>query len=283
MERKHKELNRYNEERWITNYELASQFFQTKGHYPTLKENRHLYQWAMQWWRNTYLTAPQDNKEKAGKLNNIGFIYKNGRDFYEQLWYRNFEEAKAFFNEHGHFPTFTENRKLRSWVRSWWKIGSTKHPDKVKLLAEIGYTYQTVENYSEKLWHECYSKAKTFYDKNGRFPKKGEAGSLRNWATRWWRKSASDCPDKALLLMEIGFSYKSVSDVYENKWIFHYQGAKAFFDKNGHFPNYKENTVLYIWAHNWWKQNYLILLEKNMEKAQLLQSIGFNFKQSDHE
>lgn len=274
-----KKPNRFNEERWMSNYSEALQYYKDTGGFPLQKDNLKLHQWASYWWRNVYLKNPELHQNKADMLTDIGFDYKSGSERCDLIWMKNYEEAKAFFDENGHFPTIRENKRIRSWVRTWWNTSADRHPDKVKLLQSIGYSYETVEQHSEKLWSECYEKAKTFFEQQGRFPKKGEGGNLRNWATRWWRKSAGIQPQKAKMLRDIGFSYMSVDEVYEQKWMEHYETACEFFHNNGHFPDRKENPMIDAWARTWWRESYLKYPEKNRQKVEMLTSIGFKFKQ----
>lgn len=208
MTAKENKTKLYNEEHWMSRYREVVSYVERNGNFPRQKDNTRLYQWAAHWWRNTYLQNPGQNNDKAQMLMDIGFKYRSGKELHDNMWMKNFNEAKAFYDEHGHFPTMRENKRLRSWVRVWWNSSADKHPDKVALLKTIGYVYETVEEHSEKLWMNCYERARVFFDKHGRFPRKGEGGNLRNWAVRWWRKSAQTQPEKAEMLGAIGFSTK---------------------------------------------------------------------------
>ena len=63
---------------WMKNYAEAQVFFEEHGHFPKQKENKKLYGWAYQWWKNTYLKNPELYQDKADMLISIGFKY-NGK------------------------------------------------------------------------------------------------------------------------------------------------------------------------------------------------------------
>lgn len=271
-------MNSYNEQRWQDNYLQAKTFFETHGHFPSQKEDRRLYVWARQWWLGG---GAGHYPDKARLLSDIGFACQTIKDYHDSLWLKNYHEAEAFYKKHGHFPTMKENSKLRSWVRAWWHCSARHNPQKAEMLRAIGYCYQSVEEHSDMLWYECYDKAKAFFQSNGRFPKKGEGGSLRNWATRWWRKSAADNPDKAYLLTSIGFTYQSVDEINEQKWTANYGAVLSFFRQHGHFPTRAEDMKLRLWADGWWRGTYLKNPQLHEKKAQLLKDAGFRYRGMD--
>lgn len=61
-------------------------------------------------------------------------------------WDANNAEAKAFYDEHRHFPTKKENPILRKWAVQWWIITYLKntelHQIKAEMLMAIGFKYK---------------------------------------------------------------------------------------------------------------------------------------------
>ena len=143
------------------------------------------------------------------------------------------------------------------------------------MLRQIGYVYQSVAERNDEQWMKNYLQCKEFFDKNGHFPEKTDDIRLRNWVNRWWKKTAEQQPDKAEMLSQLGFRYKSNIEVADERWYANYTLAKDFFDKHGRFPLYKEDTKIHSWARMWWKNSYLKNPVANEEKAQKLRNIGY--------
>ena len=262
---------------WDANYAEAKAFFDKNGHFPTQKENVRLCSWAWNWW---YRGGPDKSPEKARLLEEIGFIFQTVEEYYDKKWWKNYAEAKAFFEEHGHFPTKKENVRLYSWARNWWKRTYLKNPElhqeKADMLTAIGFTY----NSNDEIWIKNYAEAKTFFDKYGHFPTE-----KRVWAREWWRntylKSPKEHQVKANMLIAIGFIFR-VRDVRNDElWMKIFEECKAFFEEHGDFPTQKENVRLCSWAWNWWKRTYLKNTELHQEKADMLTAIGYEYKTVD--
>ena len=131
---------------WDANYAEAKVFSKEYGHFPTMKENAKLYGWAMNWWKNNYLKNPELHQDKAKMLTDIEFVYQSKDEFFDKKWWKNYEEAKAFFDEYGHLPTEKENRLLYGWAKQWWRNVYLKNPgmyqEKADMLTAIGFEYK---------------------------------------------------------------------------------------------------------------------------------------------
>ena len=198
---------------WEYNYKKTKDFYINHGWFPNIKDDKKLNHWAMQWWRNTYLKNPEIHQEKADMLMSIGFEYQSIDDRYDELWMKNYTEAKAFFEEYGHFPVHSESKRLSSWAKQWWiETGPDKSPEKAKMLSSIGFKYLNKNEYNENRWIKNYEKCKLFFEEHGRFPLKKENERLYAWAGSWWRnrylKNPSVLQPKADMLKAIGFEYK---------------------------------------------------------------------------
>lgn len=193
------------QKRWMTNYQLAKKFYQKHGHFPSRREKPRLYLWARQWWRRCCRANPNGWAVYADKLTAIGFFFCSGEQKQVQVWQMKYERARQFYEEHGHFPSLTEDKHLHEWARQWCSHFGHANPAKVQMLAEIGYVYQTAEEWNEKYWNRNYRECKTFFEEHNRFPSLTDNRRLFTWAGRWWQKSAAGQPDKADLLKEIGF------------------------------------------------------------------------------
>jgi len=270
---------------WNRNYTQAKAFFDENGHFPTYTENAKLYLWAQNWYTYHYLKNPDVNQEKSRLLAEIGFVYQKASERNDELWLKNYEKSKAFFNEHGHFPKQRENSTLYAWSVRWWLYSYQKNPEqnewKAEMLRNIGFEHQTLD----KSWMDNYRMAKAFFDEHGRFFKSTENQKLYDWARNWWKKSYLKYPEeneeKARLLTGVGFQpkeYMTQQQRNDNVWMKNYQEAKSFFDKTGHFPTHVENKFLYSWAKQWWVLSYLKNPQKNQAKADMLTSIGYAYR-----
>jgi len=201
---------------WDKNYAEAKAFFEEYGHFPTEKENKRLYGWVRNWWKRTYLKNPEINKEKADMLTAIGFMCQSMDDFFDKKWMVNYEEAKVFFEEYGHFPTEKENFKIHRWGVKWWvRVFLTdrkKNQEKADMLTVIGFVYKSKEDRYNKIWWKNYEEAKTFFEVHGHFPTAKENKRMYGWTRQWWTRVYLKNPEmhkeKADMLTAIGFEYK---------------------------------------------------------------------------
>lgn len=190
------------------NYAEAKAFFEQHGHFPSQKENKRLNQWGRIWWRNIYLKNMELYQEKADMLTAIGFVYQTIDVYLDKRFTRNYIECKAFFNIHGHFPTKKENKRLRAWANSLFVKNTDNNVDKIKLLKDIGFEYESNKTINNNKFMKNYKEAKAFFDEYGHFPNWKEDIRLYTWAHRIFTKSNVENKDlKQRLLTEIGFIY----------------------------------------------------------------------------
>ena len=261
---------------WNDLYKKAKAFYEEHGYFPSRQDDHQVYIWARCWWQHG---GPEKNSQKAKMLTNIGFNICSKEETAERNWQDRYNQLKAFYDEHGHFPSLTENKNLHTWATSWCVRHGGQNPEKVQLLADIGYVYQTAEQHNNKVWMKNYEEAKAFFEEHGRFPAYSENRKIQAWACQWWRNAYLMNPEKnaikASMLETIGFVHQTIDQMNENKWLKNYNESKAFFDEHGHFPTCKEYNRLYVWANYWYRYSYQMNPEKHQGKADLLRKIGF--------
>lgn len=203
--------NRY-DHLWMKNYEECKEFFEKHEHFPTMKECPKLHAWARSWWGLYGDKQP----EKAGMLQLVGYTYKTVEQRGDEQWLKNYEECKAFFDQHGRFPEKADNIRLRNWVNRWWKKTAEGQPEKAKMLAAIGFSYRSAEDFSSERWMKNYLQCKEFFEKNGRFPTYKDVPRLNGWVRMWWKNTYLKNPvankEKAEMLMAIGFNPNKSED-----------------------------------------------------------------------
>lgn len=242
---------------WDRYYEQAKKFYEEHGRFPKHSEALNLRSWFKKWVRCYRESEP----ERMKKLRDIGYTPPEYNK--DSWWNARYEEAKRFYEEHGHFPSFEENRRISSWAFRWMKANSDEDKQKAKMLCDIGWKSSGLRQ-----WKDYYNEAKTFFDENGRFPSKDENERLNKWVSEWFVKSSRKHPDKAMLLREIGYT-KTHHRI--QSWEESYRQAKEHFDRTGHFPTAKENRKLRHWAATYVRRYQ----DKSPDKIQLLYEIGF--------
>ena len=188
----------------------------------------------------------------------------------------NYAEAKAFFDEHGHFPTQKEKYYIWKWAYSWWVNtylqNQTKYKEKACKLTDIGFKYVNIDERFKIPFMKNYEKAKVFFDEHGRFPTEKDDKILHGRFISWWnrvyKKNILKYENQAQMLRKIGFNNRT-----DNWWKKYYK-AKEFYEKNGHFPDLKEDKALYNWARAWWLNGGP---KREPDKAKLLINIGFEY------
>ena len=100
------------------------------------------------------------------------------------------------------------------------------------------------------VWDKNYAIAKTFYEENGRFPKRAENGTIVNWVRNWYRIHYEKYPERTRMLQEIGFN---ISIGQSKNWDDYYPLIKEYVTRNGKFPSKKDNEELYMWARDYIK------------------------------
>lgn len=261
------------EERWQENYRLAKKFFDENNRFPACKEEPKLVEWLRAWWRRHDRVA---DRTKADLLASIGFGYQSPQDRMDLCWQKYYAAAKAFYEKNGHFPTPSEDRNVYAWAYYWVKKMGNKYPDKVEQLLALGWKSVTSETIKDEFWQNYYGAAKAFFARHGRFPRYSDDRRLRQWAVEWWGRCAENHPDKARLLTDIGFEYKSLQHRLDEGWSTCYSQAKSFYEENGRFPTADDNDAIYRWAHRWWQKCYLREPAKYQSKADSLMDLGFN-------
>ena len=158
----------------MKNYEKAKIFYDEHGHFPTNKENKVLNGLMVTWWRETYLKNPSLHQEKAEMLTAIGFTYQSMDDRNHKFFMKNYAEAKAFYDEHGHFPTKKENARLNRWARRWWRNiyqgNRNLHQEKADMLIAIEFVFQSKEDTIDEMFFKNYEEVEAFFNEYGYFP-----------------------------------------------------------------------------------------------------------------
>ena len=170
---------------------------------------------------------------------------------YDRLWLDTYREAKDFYMRTGHYPKYTEDKKLYAWgLRSWRSSRKLwRH------------------NPSQR-WKENYACASRHYRRTGHFPRPDENRRIYNWAYAWVRDNGKDDPARMRMLQDIGYGISKFSDIWERN----YKELKKYCTQTGHCPDKKGNDRLYTWAYNWMEK----FGKKHPERMEKLRQLGLD-------
>ena len=181
----------------------------------------------------------------------------------DTTWQKNYAEAKAFYKEHGRFPSYKENARIRQWAAKIEKGVGLPYRRKLEKLKAIGYEVRD----RWQLWDENYRMAKRIFEETGSIPTYKNGRDVHRYFETWIVNSGKLHPERMEMLSAIGFSVSSEDKVWEDN----YRMALQHYEKTGHFPTSQENVRVYMWARGWMIRH----AEQCPEQAEKLRQIGF--------
>ena len=180
-----------------------------------------------------------------------------------EVWEKNYQEAKEFYETHGRFPYRKENKRLYCWAYQWMTGTRGKnYPERLLMIQDIGW-----ELSARQSWEDSYEEAKKFYEEHGYFPHCKENKRLYDWASQWMRKYENVDSERTRLIKSIGWKRKKHFPTWEEN----YAQAKRFYDEHGSFPTSSQQRVLHVWAQRWMKNH----AASEPDKADMLRNIGW--------
>lgn len=239
------------------NLDACKLFYAKHGRLPLKKDDKRLYMWAQQ-----VMKRRKRHKEITDELLRMGYRIVQRRS---EIWDRMFEACKAYYEKNGCFPIRStsdlESDKLQRWMVDWAKHCGDKHPEKLKMLKEIGFKAR------EKSFEDLFAMAEELYKKNGHFPsqKENEALCRRIWK---YMRGKSEDSEEMRRLKAIGYQASSV----HIKWNENYLEAKSFYLSEGRFPTFSDNKRISMWALKWFQKSS----SNHPEKLKMLEEIGFD-------
>lgn len=183
---------------------------------------------------------------KVKRLTELGFIWNN----YNGQWYKQYEKAKSFYEEHGHLSIPTSYTKehggtLSSWLnRQKAEYLKENHgkltKDQVELLEALEIEYRSR---SDVIWMKGVSELRKYVDEYGDalvpydYVTK-EGYNLGSWVKHLKNKyNKGELQDKKIeALNEIGMCWENTRKVRAKMhWNAMYEEAKKFYEEHGHF------------------------------------------------
>ena len=256
---------------WEQRFQQLTEFWREHGHtrLPEHYPVRGLRSWcANQRTARTQGILPSD---RLSRLEALGFEWEDGR------WDEMYEHFVAFVRAHGHniVPHTGESRLLAKWLayqRRQVRKGALP-PDRVKLLADFGVTF----NPYELAWERRYAMLLSFFQRTGHstVPDDEESvGTLASWCKnqRTLRSAGRLSANRISRLEAVQFVWNRL----EASWNERYEELVAFGRTHGHVnvPSTKRSrSKLSLWCEvqRRFRKNRTL----SPERIALLDALGF--------
>lgn len=262
---------------WDEMFEIAEQYYMEHGDLVVPSDYRIDGVWIARWvsdQRQRYIgkQTPPLTDEQISRLESIGMFWGTRAD---REWESNFNEAKAYYDEHGDLlvPSKYITRsgmRLGNWIG---KLRQSKNsekpriiltPERIRKLDSIGMVWDI----DEYFWERNYRIAETYYRKHGDLHvqsdyRDGSGVDLYDWLRRL--RHVYERPDRGYLtdekiaaLNRIGMEWYSPT---ERKWNEAYNLAEEYFEIYGNLDipsSYKSSNGfgLGMWLYKQ-KKKYL--------------------------
>ncbi|MBI5393709.1 MAG: Helicase associated domain protein [Verrucomicrobia bacterium] len=225
--------------------------------------------------------------DRIAKLDALGFAWastrSSGEDGMSTAWKVRYDELLRYRERHGDCDVPTkrsENEQLGNWVsrqRQSKKQGRL-HPDQVKMLEEIGFTWEVAgPRQPTQPWEVRYAELMKFKDTHGncdvpvKYPKSSTLGAWLS-SQRQRKKRGKLGAEHERLLNEIGFNW----GISVEPWEARYAELLQFKESHGHCNvpvRYSENPRLGVWVVN--QRQHKKRGKLRPEREWLLNDLGF--------
>merc|ERR1719491_2418857 len=213
------------------------------------------------------------SKERADKLDSIGFTWGAELDL---RWEIMFEEFRKFKEREGHCNvpySYSVNPILGIWVNTQRGKRLKISKERASKLDSIGFTWGTE---TDARWEIMFEELRKFKEREGHcnvpylFSDNLELGK---WVSKERGQRLKISKERASELESIGFTWVTNPDAV---WEIMFEELKIFKDREGHCnvpQRYSDNPKLGIWVSNQRAQR----LKISNERASKLDSIGFTW------
>ena len=283
---------------WDLMYEYAKSYYKENGDLDVPNRYKTIEGYALGRWVNTqrgiYLGIRYGvlSEEKIQKLEAIGMNWTTPK---ESAWQRNFEAAKAYYEEHGDLlvpVNYVDSNgyRLGLWIanlRTYRRVSSnTKSvtPEKIKMLDSIGMVW----NVFDSVWEQYYNAAKDYYNEHGDLDVRHgyispDGVKLGQWIHQIRSRYKSDKRSYFLsdaqiqALNDIGMVW---DDTIEMRWRKNYSDAKVYYEEFGNLDvpiNYltADGKKLGMWIREQRKRRKLGRITQ--EQIELLDAIHMDW------
>lgn len=272
---------------WMRNYENLVEFKKINGHCNVSKFDKK-YNKLGKWIGEQRYHRNNENRltpERIKLLEDIGFDWGIKRN----KWDKMYEWLKNYYTEHGvayvqrdMSQGYSGNKlnRLNRWCgkQIWYNNRGLLPPDKKRLLEDINFDFNHLENILEDFWETQFIKLKEFHKKYGHYnvPVQWvEDKVLSRWVqrTRVYKDKLTD--EKKERLDKIGFTW----DYSEDAWEKHFQELISFKKANGHCNVFiSENEQLGYWVRYMRKiKRRQVQYQMTEEQYRKLDEIGFDW------
>lgn len=247
-------------EPWQIMYERLTEYHVREKDWPSASEGK------LGLWCHTQRIARKRGTlaaERILQLDALGFEW----EYHDSHWTRQFEKLKSFYAEAGRWPKRGEG-SLSTWCNTQRQARKNGRliKERIRRLDAIGFIW---EYDVDREWGGQYEALKSFRQKEGRWPKTNEGGSLGAWCItqRKLRREGKLSAEREALLDVIGFIW-SADDV----WAERFCQLEAFYHREGRWPTSREGAL-----GNWCFVQKRLFRKGELvpERAEKLQRLGF--------
>jgi len=272
---------------WMRNYGALVEFKKINDHCNVSKFDIKYFK-VGKWIKEQRYHRNNENRltpERIKLLENIGFDWGIKRNKWDEMyeWLKNYyTEQGVAYVQRDMSQGYSGNKlnRLNRWCgkQIWYNNRGLLPPDKKRLLEDINFDFNHLENILEDFWETQFVKLTEFHKKHGHYNVPVhwvEDKVLSRWIqrTRVYKDKLSK--ERKDLLDKIGFTW----DFSDDAWEKHFQELKRFKEENGHCNVFvSENEQLGYWVR------YMRKIKRRQVQYQLteeqylkLDEIGFDW------
>jgi len=221
------------EDDWEEGYSRLKRFCEVKGHARVPHNQKNGDEFLLgRWVQRQRKRKNSLDKEKIGRLNDLGFIW----DPFETDWVESFSRLEKFYEKNGHSSVPARHKTedgftLGNWVVRLRKIKDSLSKEKIGRLNDLGFIWDPFETD----WVESFSRLEKFYETNGhlRVParhKTKDGFLLGGWVASQRRYKNSLSQERIDRLNGLGFVWNPLETDKEEG----YSHLEKYYETNGH-------------------------------------------------
>ena len=211
-------------------YAEAKRYFQERGGLDVPAQYKTESGFALGGWLS-YLKAHRHtlSEEKIARLNAIGMVW----DANLSRWHSNFEEVKAYFEEHGNIDIpanyiTSTGFKPYNWLKDQQRRSGRLTGEQRGLLASVGFSW---ENRNDVLWKKNFQKLVGYIKANStaEVPVNAvyEGVNVGKWLSRQRSEAQKLSPAQRQMLLSVGVRVEK-----QDAWELRYGLVKEYFQKH---------------------------------------------------
>ena len=195
--------------------------------------------------------------------------------FHDEAWMIQYKKLVAYFNKHNTINVSVKHDfKLFHWLITQRKCKDTMPEERVVLLSQLGFVWDSRDERHEKHWNDMYSQLVDYKKKHGHMyvPVGYPNPKLRTWIFKQRDRRSTLSDRRIKLLNELGFEWNGIQEI----WMKQYNKLVAYKKTWGTVNVQKQDDGgLWIWASRQRKKRQTM----PANQLELLDKLGFDWGQ----